>query len=210
MNIRYISLGASCATIHQINKHIGNKKTLFFDWLIVDQLIDIIDLLNNHSSIDKIINDQSITILEEIGDKRKVKFNKLKNLFSVHDLPKDYTSSDIIRFVNKTKQRFHRFIDQLLLTDQLIYLLRIAKDSPSYADQQNLYSTIKKINPEIQLKLIFITYGIYHNNSITHGESIINITLQDNILKSNEWTLDHLDWKFVFTSIEEHINGIRN
>lgn len=210
MNIKYISLGASCATIYQINKHIGNSQTLFFDWLITNQLIDIIELFNNHFFIDNIINDQSITILEEIGDKRKVKFNKLKNLFSVHDLPKDYTSSDIICFVDKTKERFNRFIDQLLFRDQLICLLRIGKDSPSYDDQQNLYSAIKKINPKIQLKLIFITYGAYYSNSIDYNESIINITLHENILESNEWTLNHLDWKFIFTSIEEHINGIRN
>ena len=29
----YISLGGSCATIHQIIEHVGKNETLFFDWL---------------------------------------------------------------------------------------------------------------------------------------------------------------------------------
>jgi hypothetical protein len=204
MNIKYISLGASCATIYQINKYIKNSQTLFFDWLITNQFIDIIELLNNQFSIDDIINIESITILEKIGNKQKVKFNKLKDTFSVHDLPQNYTSLDVIQFINKIKKKYIRFINELLISNQFIYFLRLGKNIVSYQDQQNLCNIIKKINPKIQFKLIFITHGINYTNSITHNKSIINITLyNDNTkLESKEWTLDNLDWQFVFKNIK--------
>jgi hypothetical protein len=210
MNINYISLGASCSTIYQINKFIGNKQTLFFDWLLSELFEDVIELFKNHDSIDDFLNSRDITILEEkSGHTHKIQFNKFQNLYSLHDLSENYTDNDILIFVNKTKKRYFRLIKQLFLPNQHIYFLRVGKDSPNINQKINFCNVIKKINPEIAFKLVTIKYGINYSNSIIYNESMIDISLYDNKTKSETmtWRLNHLDWGFVFTNIIGETDG---
>ena len=108
----FISIGGACMVKFNLDKFTGKKETLFFDWLITDM-----------NSINKIIgtNDiSSILFLENIirnpntpnkHGKARVMLKSLSSCESMHDLPANFSSKNVLEFIEKYKRRHNKIID---------------------------------------------------------------------------------------------------
>jgi hypothetical protein len=200
----YISLGGSCATIHQIIEHVGKNETLFFDWLVSNKFSDVLFILDNYSNIKDILNKNSITILEPVRGKTKIKF--LEECYSLHDVPDNYTDRNIESFLKKYKRRLLRIIHFIKNNQETIFFLRSSENSTSKLQKNKFHESIYNINNNLNYFLVDISYSNKFHNTIEYEDKCCSINLKENN-SNKDWTLNHLDWKFAFDSIKEIKDG---
>jgi len=105
--VKYISIGYGCNVKHQIDKHMGNCETLFFDNLMTDMksVIEIFEC----KEIDELLYFENIGIKNperKVNDKHiTVALKSLSNCVSIHDVPYHYSNEDISDFIEKYKRR---------------------------------------------------------------------------------------------------------
>jgi hypothetical protein len=198
-----ISIGTSCNVKYQIEKHIGNSETLFFDWLITD-IVSVNELLRC-KSIDDILNVDSIKVDPDtpiVESNSKILITSLHNCISIHDVPIDPSDKDISDFIDKYKRRYNRIIN-IINSNQKIYFIRegyIDKES-----EQLFIDTIKNINKECKFRLVIVKEN--DSNSVNRSANLleINVTSFPQLVK--DWTTDWLDWKYVFDTISKKMNN---
>lgn len=198
----YISLGSSCSTIYHIAKYSTKSETLFFDWLISNKFSDVIKVFNNYKNIENLINKNSITVTGIVDEEIKIKFDKLEECYSLHDIPNNYNDNDIENFLEKYKRRLKRIVECIEKNQETIYFLRISKYLISKTQIHEFYKCVSNINKHCNYYLVNISYGHNSHNSVRLEDNCFTINLRENT-EYKDWTLSHLDWKFVFDSIKK-------
>lgn len=196
---RYVSLGSSCCMTYQIEKYNKSEPTLFFDWLMCINFNDVVKVVSNLNTITRIVNDKyTISILKTPSNYKYlyVKYNRLQNTTSYHDLPRNYRKKDIKDFLSKSQIRLKR-LHKLIKDNDQLFFMRVSEYNVQQKRKDEFHEAINHINKNCNYKLFSITYGKNLEDSFTHQGKDVLITLRDDKNKTN-WRLDHLNWQFVF------------
>ena len=177
----FISIGTACNVKHQIDKHYGKKNTLFFDWLMTD-IKSVVSILTSNIDL----------ILENVAKEPDgIKFKSLSYCVAIHDSMDD--------FVDKYKRRYNRLIE-LIKSHKKLYFIRFG--AVDETGKKSFINAVKLVNPHCNFTLISI--GIQHETkSIKNEPHYLEIKLTD-LQVPGDWTTSYLDWKEIFTIIEEN------
>ena len=201
--MRYISIGCACNVKHQIQKHKGACKTLFFDWLItsMDSVISVLNCadIEDILKIGNIVIDSTNPIQ---NNKSKMLITSLPYCASMHDIGRIVNKKSICDFIDKYTRRFNRLIERIK-SNEKIYFIRYNKISE---DEKALFiEAILKINPicDFALVNIIIRQSDYNKSRIVKDDYFLEINIPDN--KVGDWTTSSFNWKQIFLDIENHI-----
>jgi hypothetical protein len=196
----FISIGPRCNVKFQINRHIGKKETLFFDWASSD-MASVISILGCNN-IDDILHFDNIVQLEykpNHGSNARIIIKSLSHCVFVHDIKINYTNTDIYDFIEKYKRRYERIISYIK-NNEKIYFLRYGHIDK---DTKNLFiQTIKNINVNCNFILVSIRTE-REKNSINKEQHFLEINLKEKP-SDTDWTTSNLDWKQIFLYIQQN------
>jgi hypothetical protein len=200
----YISIGASCNMNYQINKQIGKKETLFFDNLLicVDSVISILSSFDNIEQLlyfENVVQKPNDPIFNSVNSKIIIK--SLPFCEFIHDVKIDFTSEDILDFIEKYKRRFLRIINYIRGCDKIVFC---RYGNISLHQKRDFIEQIKKINPDCKFCLVSINSN-KEVDSIRKEENFLEINIKNpDIPYVHEWTTSYLDWKKIFMDIENN------
>lgn len=176
--MEYISFGNDCSIAFQLQQYNLRNYAYPFDWLLIPNLIDIINLINNDfinfisqdylqfkntSANFPLIND---TWNDKYTDMYRVK-HKLYNIQFLHDFNINYNIDNIKEKYNRRIKRF----DEIMKNKNIKKLLyRIGS---------------KKDNIDLLIKT-------FNNKNYTNYQ--INFKSFDEINKSDTWKRENFDW----------------
>ena len=199
----YISIGQACDAKYNIDKYTGSKATMFFDWLMTD--IASVNKILSVNNINEIINIKN-TIQDpnnpQHGKNACIIIKTLSFCKSIHDIPINFNSLHIKKFVKKYKRRYNRIINYILKNKSIIYFIRIGKIEDK--EKKKFIDNIKKINPKCNFKLVELIRQDNLNNYFISKPNFISINLYDYKMKEpihDDWTSSHLNWANVFYDI---------
>lgn len=201
----FIGIGRGCMVKYQINKHIEDSPTFFFDRLITD-MDSVIQIFNSYScgNIDELLSCSNIAKCTKNpvhnNKNARILIGSLPCCISIHDVKSEYTDADITDFVEKYKRRFMRIIEYIN-SNEKIYFIRYDKMNDTQKDQ--FIKTIKRINNNCDFMLICIKPD-EDNNEIKVEENYKEIHLNsvDRIESDDaDWTYSYWDWKQIFNDI---------
>jgi hypothetical protein len=204
MSAVYISIGNACNMIYQINKHIGKKETLFFDNLLI--CVDsIISILSSFENIDKILYFENVIQKPYDstfnGVKSKMIIKSLPFCEFIHDVKIGFTNEDILEFIEKYKRRFLRIINYIRGCDKIIFC---RYGNINLHQKRAFIEKIKDINPACNFFMVSINLN-KEADSIRKEENFLEINIKKpDIPYEHEWTTSYLDWKKIFTDIENN------
>lgn len=199
----FISIGGACMVKFNLDKFTGKKETLFFDWLITDM-----------NSINKIIgtNDiSSILFLENIirnpntpnkHGKARVMLKSLSSCESMHDLPANFSSKNVLEFIEKYKRRHNKIIGNIINNNSEIYFIRFGE--VKIDEKKTFIKIIKDINLNCKFKLVELVNQKDKNNYLINEDNFMSINLFNYKIKEinqNDWTESHWDWKNILEDI---------
>lgn len=163
--MKYISIGINCSVKYNIDKYRNKSETLFFDWLMtsMNSVIEILGCndINNILYFDNIIRNINNPYHNEMS---RIIIKSLNQCVSIHDLPKNYTDTDILNFIDKYKKRFNRIIEHIKSNEKICF---IRNSYVSYTEIDKLIKIIKKINPNCNFTIVII-----HNDKKNNTEII--------------------------------------
>jgi len=197
--MRVISIGKACNVKYQIDKHIGKRETLFFDWLMTD-IASVIKLLKCES-INDILNIDSIKVdpvTPIIDFNSRILITSLPNCISIHDIPINLSNKDIIVFIDKYKRRYERLIN-IIKSNEEIFFIRYGEID--YESKKLFIETIQSINKNCKFTLVIVKEN--HSNNVIRSDNLleINITYPQELV--DDWTTDWLDWKLIFNTMHQ-------
>jgi hypothetical protein len=202
--MKYISIGNACSVKYNIDKYKGKCETLFFDWLItsMNSVIDILSSSNINTILyfDNIVRD----INNPYHNKNsRIIIKSLDFCCSIHDFPAYYSDNDIINFIDKYTRRFNRIIEYIKSNEKICFIRNGFVSDPEI---DKFIETIKKINPNCDFTLIVIDYNNKNiNTNLIKKNHLLFINLNIKKPNENDWTLQFLNWKKIFSLIENNI-----
>ena len=195
-----ISIGKSCIVKYNIDKVLGKKETMFFDWLKTD-MISINQIFN-------VDNLNGILLLEDSNNpyhngKSRILIKSLSYCESVHDIPVNYNSFNIINFIEKYKKRYNKIVEAIKNCNSTIYFLR--KGSIFLEEKNQFIKNIKRINPNCQFKLVELLEHNEKNNYQKIEDNFISINLDNYLIKkkTTNWIGDYWNWEQIFVDISQ-------
>ncbi len=198
--MQFISIGGKCNVKHQINKHIKEVETLFFDWLgtDMDTVIAVLQCnnINNILTYDNIIQDPNSN---PNSSGLRILIKSLPYCVSVHDFKRDFSNKEINNFLHKYKRRHERII-QIIKSKTKLYFIRYGKIENNHKDA--FINTILTINPTCNFTLVSINIK-QDTHSINQSEHFLemNLTHKPTQTECNDWTTSYLNWKTIFKTI---------
>jgi hypothetical protein len=199
----YISIGTACDVKYNIDKYIGSKHTLFFDWLMAD--MTSVNKVIGCENIDKILFFENIiqNIENPIhSNHSRIDIKSLSFCQSIHDIPIVYNSSHINDFISKYKRRFNRIIESIKHDTSVIYFIRKGEIT---TDEKNTFiNNILKINSNCNFKLVELQ-NKDTNNSFIKEKHFISVNLENYRIKpvSTSWVSNEWNWKQIFHDISK-------
>ena len=201
----YISIGVTCGVKYQLDKHTGQKGTLFFDRLKTE-MDSVNSMFENYNNLDTMLHKSQI-IKDPIcpifmSRHSKILINSLSRCVAVHDLNVVYNETDVDKFIEKYKNRFNRIIDYINGTDEIIFLRYTNID----ADQQNRFiKAIKLINPKCNFWIVCVNPG-QDSDELIKGNNFLKFNIKKSKQPVEEsWELFHLHWSKIFSDIRQNI-----
>jgi len=197
--MKYISIGSGCCVKYNINKYRGESETLFFDWLMtsMDSVIDVLscDNIKDILYFENIIKD--IDNPTHIQNSRIV-IKSLRFCVSVHDIPINYSDSDILCFIDK----FNRIIEYIKSNEKICFI-RLGYVTDYQINE--FIEKIKKINTDCDFILVIIDNNKKNITEILKQPNLLYIKLNIDVPKDFEWTHQFLNWNKIFLDIENNI-----
>ena len=208
----FISIGVACNVKYQIDKHIGNKETLFFDWLMTD-MNSVISVLNC-DNIHNILHPKNIVVdpFEPSVNNHhsRIVIKPLSFCVYIHDIGVNVTNKCILDFIEKYKRRFDRIINYIKTYNNgkgKLYFLRYGTITDY--ERQLFIQTILKINPQCNFYLMSIpppTLSPPAHPIRRHPYFVeINTEEQQNTEGDDVWTTPNVNWKKIFNYSVTHL-----
>lgn len=210
-----ISLGNSCSVAYQKQKLGIKEETYPFDWIRIESLTDIIDVLN--SSFDEFANnlikvsesDKFPIFMGEGTDKfpdpEKQSQSKsiiMKNRYNMkfyHDFD---STTNPISVEEKYKRRIHRFTELIKSNNNICFVRDELKPSKITTEVVlKFIDAIKKINDKVNFRLIIVLHQPKDNHELIIN-NINNIYVKIIIDKCEfgDWTRPNVEWPTIFLS----------
>jgi len=190
--MKFVSLGSFCSVRGNIDLYSNQDKseTLFFDWLWgrYEGLIFFIE--SKEFEEFELTKDN----LQIVGSNPPYCSVYLKDLYSIHDLPLEYTDQDIHNFLSKYRRRYNR-TKKLLKSEPLHFIYREMK-TISEEQKFHLFELLKMENSKHKLSVI----------GTTDGPNRININkFKTQFEGQPSWKEEQIDWHTIFL----HLRSIR-
>lgn len=203
--VNFISIGQTCCVKYQIDKCIGEKETLFFDWLMTDMrsVIKVFRHYNNIGNLlyyENIVHNQQNKICE---DKSRMLIKSLPLCESYHDIKIDFDDKDIYEFIEKYKRRFERIITFIKENKEHIVFMRYGDIDKK--KKEKFIQIIKEINPVCNFTLVTLYKG-NNNEKTLHQKRFISININNYLINQDDpqdWTKNYYDWEKMFDDIQQ-------
>lgn len=218
----FVSLGRSCHTAHNLNKHVQKSATQFFDWLrsCFESVLLIFSL--SESEFDTLYHpenlapdtemyrcDGNVTITLKSLDRRGLV------LLSHHDIClAGYQGNEIAKrqseFIEKYRRRHTRLLTLVrdsVRSDSELVFLRIEDTPSAVCETQYLrfQQTIRTICPDARYRLVVLSLGWSMDMPPSLTDTHIHMRLgpaylwpADAPAQDAEWTLPHYNWAKVY------------
>jgi len=209
--VLYISIGYTCNSKYQIDKHNGIQKVIFFDGLMIsmESVMDVMacDDINSIVNVDSIVPIVSLDNLEGVLKTYNVEreyiknglyFNKLDLCVALHDVDNIGTLCDeiILLIIEKYKRRYARLMEHIH-GNQKIYFLRTFDCNDEMADK--FIQFMKNKFPLCDFTLI-VVHVEQDNDDIVIKDNYIKVNFKEK--KNNDWTTSYIEWNRVFRIVE--------
>ena len=206
----FISLGSSCSIAYQLDKHNKRNCSLPFDWVRIDDLDIITEIINNSfedfiTSVVKVSESDKFPISYDENFPDKITENKsiiMKNKYSVK-FYHDFTNGDTgeIEQVNqKYKRRIERFLEFIKSKNNIYFVRDELKPQNISAEKIiRFLDSIKTINKECVFKFIIICHNSQDKSYEILQFSNKYITIINDKEKFGDWKRPNVCWESVFT-----------
>lgn len=205
----FIPLGSICSVSYNLQLLKLRKYALPFDWLKIDKLDYISDIIENkfqdflnveeisQSTKFPIFLDEYKTEYKIIENKEisKIMINKY-NMKFYHDFSQNYNIEEI---KEKYNRRIERFYDLLNINQQnTIYFIRDEiKYNIDYKQIQRFQEILHKINNNLNYKIIVIIHN--PKNKIINLSDTNNLQIINDTDKFTNWKRLNIDWISLFS-----------
>lgn len=209
----FVSLGGSCSVAYQLQEHNQRECAFPFDWVRVDDLNMITEIINNNfegfiTSVEKITESDKFPLSydDNFPDKTSDKTSDkksiiMKNKYGVkfyHDF-ESITIEEICQINQKYQRRINRMIELIKSNNEICFVRDEIKPQKITEDKiKRFIETIKSINNECKFKFILICHNPQNNNY-----DILRISLKDVIIfndkeKFGNWKRPNVCWDKIF------------
>lgn len=204
-----ISLGSTCSVAYQLQKHLLRTCALPFDWIKVDSLSKINNVLENdfHDyilSVKEVSTSEKFSLVEDDevpeesnNEEMHIMENKYGIRFS-HDFSKGY---NLDKINEKYQRRIVRFKEILATSEEITFIrdeLNINKID--IKDIECFLELIKKIyNVKVKYKMVINNYKKKEINYDIFNE-IKELEIYEDIQKYEYWTRPNVDWLKIFNT----------
>jgi hypothetical protein len=213
-SVEWISLGNACNVKYQIDRHLASKgqsrETLFFDWLLSD-MNSVCELLSGETDP---IRADALAINEKPRrfEHSCVTFKALTYCESLHDLPAEYTASDVEEFIRKYKRRLER-IKEIVRSENPIVFIRYG--AVTTEERERFKTVICALNGRCNYQLVSLVNGIAMTQDADFlrslgsggveesGPPFHSIDLRPYRRNySTSWETSCYDWRAIFSTME--------
>ena len=190
-----IPLGSTCSIAYQLRYHRLREKAYPFDWVRINNLATVTDLIKNN--------------FNNFLDKNKFKFKSISYRFEVDGemLSYIYDNSyckfyhEFNQYINNDNfklfsEKYQRRIDRLIRTiknSEKILFIREEIGNLSQNKIKEFSDMIHVMNPDLDWKMKII---VRNNKYVQFKSENIDIIFSD--LKVSDWRRIELDWKSIF------------
>ena len=208
--MEYISIGFGCNVKYQINQHVQQKETDFFDWLktsmcTVNEIIKADDISKEFSVDNFRHNEKSPTH----SGKAWLINNTYNQLESIHDVNAEYNISDLHVFVDKYIRRHSRLQEKIKNKGSIIFIRYDEDGKRMTSNEKKTFSEIiSQKNPSLKYLLVEIIELDTDKIKVLHNENYIFINakifrsgLTDEQCKGDWTTKLKYNWKQIFQTI---------
>lgn len=198
--MEYISLGGDCSVAYNLQKF--NKRTFAypFDWVRINSLNIISDIIENEfndfiSSVKKIDESNKFPLIDDNFNDNTNNTLIMENKYGVrfyHDFSVNYNLDEIIEKYNR---RIIRFINLIKSNKSICFIRYESKNNIIENDIIRFIGIIKKINPNIQFRIILIIHNPKNNKlCISLNENIKNVIVVNDVSKFDSWKRENINW----------------
>lgn len=213
-SVEWISIGNACNVKRQIDRYLASKgqsrETLFFDWLLSD-MNSVCELLSGETDP---IRADALAINEKPRrfEHSCVTFKTLSYCESLHDLPFEYTASDVEEFVTKYKRRLER-IKEIVRSENPIVFIRYG--AVTTEERERFRTVIHELNNRCKYKLVSLVNGIAMTQDADFLRSLGSSAVEESgppfhsvdirsyrRNHSTSWETSCYDWSALFSTME--------
>jgi hypothetical protein len=190
-----IPLGSTCCIAYQLKAHNLRNYSYPFDWVRVNNLNNVTNLLDNKFNTFLDINQYK---LEMISNEFEVNGNMISYIYKneyckfYHDFDTYICDKTFEPFVIKYKRRINRLIETIKNKDRILFIREETRNLN--IDKIRKFSkAINNINPNLNWKMKIIVYQKKYTELEFENIEIILSTL-----KVTDWRRSELNWKEIF------------
>lgn len=197
----YISLGF-CSVKKQMQNNNINQPTLPFDWLKINNINTINELLSNNfddflNNLEFVKDNKKFFVEKQIDKISRIYKNSKYDIYFCHDFYDSDFSEQIDGVQNKYNRRINRLYEILRSNEKIIFIRDDIFYNQITIDYQiiNKFDNIlKSINSEINYELIWIINPKKKKFTVDKYEIQSNIKIIIDRNKPTSWWHDEIDW----------------
>jgi hypothetical protein len=210
-----ISLGSDCVAKKRLEEYYYKDKTQsnLFDWVLSD-FFAVCQILEDSILKRDIFTNNKFKILTKTVDDKYAISHKKFNFVSLHDAPITLSESEAIEEVcNKYQRRLDRFINDIVMSEQITFMGVYDKSNPiqqgmmhiSDADILRFFRMLHTFNPLNKHKLILIVDSKTEIKINSDRLKIINSDTFINMIEyEKDWYRFYFNWEDIFDVIEKY------
>jgi len=218
--VQFVSIGNACNVKHQLDKYLESKdelqETLFFDWLLSD-MNSVTELLL-HGDTHLQVHQLMINSKPRRFNNSNIVFKSLSYCESLHDLPVDYTQSDVEEFLKKYRRRLDRILMRIKSRNPLVF---IRYGSVTREEEDQFKHAVKSLNNDCRFNLVSLMNGEAMVNDLEFVRSLGSKQAEETrqhffsldlakykVNSMKDWETSCYDWNKLFSLMETSFKDI--